>query len=247
MGLTPENMWRLGGFDGDLSSALARVDASRESRFRPFLACVDRCGLSWPTPMARNATVARKTKETDIEVAVELDGSGQAQIATPMPFLTHMVEQIARHGLFDVRVRAHGDVEIDGHHTTEDLGFVLGQCFAQALGDKSRIARYGWATLPMDEARATCALDLSGRQFFVWEVALPKAKIGDFDTELAEVFFEAFARGAACNLHVVLHRGEILHHIVEICFKAFAKALKAAVAIDPRAAGVPSTKGTLTE
>lgn len=196
--------------------------------------------------MARTATVARKTKETDIEVTVGLDGSGQSQIATPLPFLTHMVEQIARHGLFDLVVRAQGDVEIDGHHTTEDLGFVLGQAFAQALGDKAGIARYGWATLPMDEARATCTLDLSGRQYFVWEVPLPKAKIGEFDTELAEVFFEAFARGAACNLHVVLHKGDILHHIVEICFKAFAKALKAACAIDPRATGIPSTKGTIT-
>jgi imidazoleglycerol-phosphate dehydratase len=196
--------------------------------------------------MARTATVARKTKETDIEVSVSLDGSGQSQVDTPLPFLTHMVEQIARHGLLDLRVRAKGDVEIDGHHTTEDLGFVLGQAVAQALGDKAGIARYGWATLPMDEARATCTLDLSGRQYFVWEVALPKAKIGEFDTELAEVFFEAFARGAACNLHVVLHRGDILHHIVEICFKAFAKALKAAVAIDPRASGIPSTKGTIT-
>jgi imidazoleglycerol-phosphate dehydratase len=196
--------------------------------------------------MARTATVARKTKETDIEVSVTLDGSGQSQVDTPLPFLTHMVEQIARHGLIDLRLRAKGDVEIDGHHTTEDLGFVIGQAVAQALGDKAGIARYGWATLPMDEARATCTLDLSGRQYFVWEVPLPKAKIGEFDTELAEVFFEAFARGAACNLHVVLHRGDILHHIVEICFKAFAKALKAAVAIDPRATGIPSTKGTIT-
>jgi imidazoleglycerol-phosphate dehydratase len=195
--------------------------------------------------MGRTATVARKTKETDIEVTLDLDGSGASDVATPLPFLSHMVEQIAKHGLVDLRVRATGDVEIDGHHTTEDLGFVLGQAVAQALGDKAKIARYGWATLPMDEARATCALDLCGRQFFVWEVALPKAKLGTWDVELAEVFFEGFARGAACNLHLVMHKGEILHHMVEICFKAFAHAIRAAVRIEPRAVGVPSTKGTI--
>jgi imidazoleglycerol-phosphate dehydratase len=197
--------------------------------------------------MGRTGTVARKTKETDIEVTLDLDGSGAADVVTPLPFLSHMVEQISTHGLIDLRVRAAGDVEIDGHHTTEDLGFVLGQAVAQAVGDKAKLARYGWATLPMDEARATCALDLCGRQFFVWEVALPKAKLGTWDVELAEVFFEGFARGASCNLHLVLHRGEILHHIVEICFKSFARALRAAVAIDARAVGVPSTKGTLSE
>jgi imidazoleglycerol-phosphate dehydratase len=197
--------------------------------------------------MGRAATVTRTTKETSIEVTIDLDGSGAADVETPLPFLTHMVEQIAKHGLFDLRVRAAGDVAIDGHHTTEDLGFVLGQAALQALGDKSKIARYGWATLPMDEARASAALDLGGRQFFVWEVDLPHgAKIGTWDVELAEVFFEAFARGAACNLHVTRERGANLHHIVEICFKAFAKALLAATRMEPRAAGVPSTKGTLS-
>ncbi len=195
--------------------------------------------------MGRTATVARKTKETDIEVTIDLDGSGAADVVTPLPFLSHMVEQIAKHGLVDLRVRAAGDIEIDGHHTTEDLGFVLGQAVAQALGDKAKIARYGWATLPMDEARATCAIDLCGRQFFVWEVTLPKAKLGTWDVELAEVFFEGFARGASCNLHVVAHRGDILHHIVEVCFKSLAHALRAAVRIEPRAVGVPSTKGTI--
>ena len=196
--------------------------------------------------MGRSASVARKTKETDIEVTVELDGSGSASVATPLPFLTHMVEQIAKHALIDLVVKAEGDVEIDGHHTTEDLGFVLGQAVAKALGDKAKIARYGWATLPMDEARATCTLDLCGRQYFVWRVKLPKAKLGTWDVELAEVFFEAFARGAMCNLHLVLHDGDILHHIVEVCFKALAHALKAAVRVESRAVGVPSTKGTLT-
>ena len=198
--------------------------------------------------MGRSASATRTTKETSIEVTLELDGTGRADVQTPLPFLTHMVEQIARHGLFDLLVRASGDVEIDGHHTTEDLGLVLGQCVSRALGDKAGIVRYGWATLPMDEARATCTLDLSGRQHFVWEVDLPRgAKLGTWDVELAPVFFDAFARGAACNLHVVLHRGEILHHIVEICFKALARALREAVKVDPRTAGIPSTKGALTD
>lgn len=195
--------------------------------------------------MARTATVSRSTSETSIEVTVDLDGAGARSIQTPLPFLSHMLEQIARHGPFDLTVRAKGDVDIDGHHTTEDLGIVLGQAVAKALGDKAGIARYGWATLPMDEARVSCALDLSGRTFFVWEVPIPKAKLGEFDSELGEVFFEAFARGAQCNLHMTMHAGQNLHHILEISFKSFAKALAAAVRVDPRAAGVPSTKGSL--
>jgi imidazoleglycerol-phosphate dehydratase len=195
--------------------------------------------------MGRSASITRKTKETSIEVTLDLDGTGRADVQTPLPFLTHMVDQLARHGLVDLKVRATGDVEIDGHHTTEDLGLVIGQCVTQALGDKAGIVRYGWATLPMDEARATCALDLSGRTHFVWEVPLPKAKLGTWDVELAPVFFDAFARGAQCNLHVVLERGEILHHIVEICFKALARALREAVRVEPRVSGVPSTKGSL--
>jgi len=191
----------------------------------------------------RRASVKRKTTETNVEIEIDLDGSGTHDIKTPLPFLTHMLEQIARHGSFDLTIRAKGDVEIDGHHTTEDLAVLLGQAFAKALGDKSGIARYGWATLPMDEARATVALDLSGRPYFVWEVPLPKAKLGEFDTELVEVFFEGFARGCACNLHVVLHAGHVMHHIVEICFKAFAKSLFAATR--RAGGGIPSTKGTL--
>jgi imidazoleglycerol-phosphate dehydratase len=200
------------------------------------------------TAMGRTASVSRTTKETSIEVTVDLDGTGRAAVDTPLPFLSHMVEQLARHGLLDLTVKATGDVEIDGHHTTEDLALVIGQCVAKALGDKAGIVRYGSATLPMDEARATCALDLSGRAHFIWEVALPKgAKLGTWDAELAPVFFEAFARGAACNLHVVLERGEILHHMVEICFKALARALREAVNVEPRVAGVPSTKGSLQD
>ncbi len=197
--------------------------------------------------MTRTATVKRQTKETDILVEIDLDGSGQYEVETPIGFLTHMVEQLARHGLFDLKVKATGDTHIDGHHITEDLAISLGQALSQALGDKSGIRRYGSATLPMDEACVTCALDLSGRTFFVWAVALPKAKIGDFDSELAEVFFEGFARGSECNLHMRQHAGDNLHHVIEVSFKAFARALREATEVDPRVRGIPSTKGTLTE
>jgi imidazoleglycerol-phosphate dehydratase len=194
---------------------------------------------------SRRAVVERKTRETDIKVEVDLDGTGQSSIDTPLPFLSHMIDQLARHGAIDLSVRAQGDVEIDGHHTTEDLGIALGTAVKNALGDHRGIRRYGSATLPMDEALVTAAIDLSGRPFFVWKVPLPKAKLGDWDVELAEVFFEAFARSAQANLHVVLHGGHNLHHIVEISFKAFARALRQAVEIDPRASGIPSTKGML--
>jgi imidazoleglycerol-phosphate dehydratase len=198
-----------------------------------------------PAKRARRAVVERETRETKIRVELDLDGEGVADIDTPLPFLSHMVEQIARHGSIDLNVKAEGDVEIDGHHTTEDLGIVLGKAVLEALGDRKGIRRYGSATLPMDEALVTAAIDLSGRPFFVWRVPLPKAKLGTWDVELAEVFFEAFARTAQANLHVVLHAGQNLHHIVEISFKSFARALREAVEIDPRAPGIPSTKGTL--
>jgi imidazoleglycerol-phosphate dehydratase len=193
----------------------------------------------------RTATVERKTKETTIRIGVDLDGTGRSSIDTPLPFLSHMLEQIARHGAIDLTVEARGDVEVDGHHTTEDVGIVLGKAVLEALGDRSGIRRYGSATLPMDEALVTVAIDLSGRPYFVWRVPMPKAKIGEFDSELAEVFFEAFARSAQANLHVHLIEGQNLHHIVEICFKALARALGQAVEIDPRGIGVPSTKGIL--
>ncbi len=192
----------------------------------------------------RTALASRKSSETDITVEINLDGTGQHDIETPLPFLTHMLEQLPRHGLFDLNVRARGDIEIDGHHTTEDLAIVLGKAFLDALGDRKGIRRYGSANLVMDEARVLCSLDLSGRTFFVWEVDLPKAKIGTWDTELAEVFFEGFARGAQINLHMVKQAGTNLHHIVEISFKALAKALRQASEIDPRApVTIPSTKG----
>jgi imidazoleglycerol-phosphate dehydratase len=187
----------------------------------------------------------RNTHETQISVEVNLDGTGQTRVQTPIPFLSHMLEQLPRHGLFDLTVQATGDVEIDGHHTTEDLGIAMGRAFLEALGDRKGITRYGSATLPMDEALVTVALDLSGRTYFVWRVDLPKAKIGTWDSELAEVFFEGFARGLACNLHVHLIEGRNLHHIVEISFKALAKALRQASTLDPRVTTVPSTKGSL--
>lgn len=193
----------------------------------------------------RAVAVERKTKETSVHVALDLDGIGNARIDTPLPFLSHMLEQVARHGALDLGVTAHGDVEVDGHHTTEDIGIVLGKAVHDALGDRAGIRRYGHATLPMDEALVTAALDLSGRPFFVWSVPLPKAKIGDFDVELAQVFFGGFAQGARANLHFCLHAGQSLHHIVEVCFKSFARALRQAVEIDPRAPGIPSTKGVL--
>lgn len=193
--------------------------------------------------MIRNGKAERRTRETDIVVALDLDGTGASDINTPLPFLSHMVEQIARHGLMNLQVRAQGDIEVDGHHTTEDLGIVLGLALKEAVGDGSGIRRYGFATLPMDEARASVALDLSGRPFFVWSVPLPPARLGNWDSELAEIFFEAVARSARMNLHVTLEAGRNAHHCIEICFKAFARALRMAVEVDPRQAGIPSTKG----
>ena len=195
--------------------------------------------------MTRQATVTRKTRETDITVSLSLDGSGASEIATPIPFLSHMVDQLARHGGMDLTVRAEGDIEIDWHHTTEDLAIVLGRAVAQGLGDKRGIRRYGHATLPMDEALCEVALDLSGRTYYVDRLALPKAKLGSFDVELASVFFEGFARGAQCNLHVRRIEGENLHHVIECAFKCLARALRDAVRVE--GAALPSTKGTLTE
>lgn len=195
--------------------------------------------------MSRQASVDRATRETKISVELKLDGTGKSDIQSPLPFLNHMLDQIARHGSFDLKVEATGDVEIDGHHTTEDIGIVFGQALRAALGDHAGIVRYGSATLPMDEALVTAALDLSGRAFFVWNMAIPKAKLGTFDSELAEVFFEAVARSAQINLHMQLHYGHNLHHIIEISFKAFARALRMATRLDAQSSGVPSTKGTL--
>jgi imidazoleglycerol-phosphate dehydratase len=193
--------------------------------------------------MGRTATVRRDTTETRVEVTVDLDGTGRHSISTPLPFLSHMLEQLARHGALDLTVHAEGDTDIDGHHTTEDVGIVFGRAVDQALGDRVGIRRYGEATLPMDEALLQCALDLSGRTFYVDRLGLPKAKVGTFDVELASVFFEGFARGARSNLHVRRVEGDNLHHLLEGSFKALARALRDAVRIE--GATLPSTKGTL--
>lgn len=199
--------------------------------------------------MARRTRIERNTKETQISVDLGLDGTGKRSINTPLPFLSHMLDAFARHGVFDVDIRAAGDIEIDGHHTVEDVGLVLGSAFEQALGDRAGIVRYGWATLPMDEVLVTVALDFCGRPAFAWNVQGLEGKwIGNFDCELAKEFFSAFATRAQCNLHVNVHYGGNAHHMIECIFKAFARAADAATRIDPRLQGaVPSTKGTLTE
>ncbi len=195
----------------------------------------------------RRATVERNTKETQIRLTVGLDGGGERQIVTPVPFLTHMLDAVGRHGLFDLDIRAQGDVEVDGHHTVEDVGICLGQAFRQALGDRQGIARYGEATIPMDETLVSAVVDFSGRAAFVYRADALKGRwIGDFDAELAREFFGGFVSAALCNLHLEVRYGENAHHMVEALFKAFARATRAGVQIDPRVSGVPSTKGTLT-
>ena len=198
--------------------------------------------------VARRVKLERNTKETQISVDLDVDGTGQRTIQTPLPFLTHMLDAFARHGVFDLAVTAAGDIEIDGHHTVEDIGLVLGNTFEQALGDRAGIVRYGSATLPMDEVLATVAIDFCGRPAFMWKVDNLDGKwIGEFDCELAKEFFAAFANRAHCNLHVLVHYGGNAHHTIECIFKAFARACDAATRIDPRLGGaVPSTKGTLT-
>ncbi len=194
----------------------------------------------------RSASISRKTKETDIEVTLTIDGTGKSDIDTGIGFLDHMLDQIARHGLMDLRVRARGDLHIDAHHTTEDVGIVLGQCFRQALGGKKGIVRYASAHVPLDEALTRVVVDISGRPWLVWKVDFPAEKIGAFDSELVHEFFYAFAVNAGLTLHVENLYGRNAHHIAETCFKALARALRTAAAIDPRAADViPSTKGAL--
>jgi imidazoleglycerol-phosphate dehydratase len=194
----------------------------------------------------RSATIARKTAETDITVELSLDGTGSYDNATGVGFFDHMLDQLARHALFDLKVRAKGDLHIDDHHTVEDVGIALGQALAQALGDKRGIRRYGECHLPMDDAQVRAALDLSGRAYLVWNVAFPTAKIGSFDTELVREFFQAFAAQGGITLHVDRLHGVNSHHIAEAAFNAVARALRDAVEIDPRKAdAVPSTKGTL--
>jgi imidazoleglycerol-phosphate dehydratase len=196
----------------------------------------------------RTATIKRKTKETDISVKLDLDGSGASEIATGIGFLDHMLDQVARHGLFDLTVRAKGDLHIDQHHTTEDIGIVLGQALRQALGERVGITRFADVHQPMDEVLTRAAIDISGRPYLVWKVAFSRDKLGEFDTELVREFFQALAHNAGITLHVETLYGENNHHIAETCFKGVARALRAAVAIDPRAAGrLPSTKGRLND
>jgi len=195
--------------------------------------------------MARTATISRTTKETEISVTLDLDGRGTHEIESGVPFLDHMLTQIARHGFFDLQVSARGDLEIDAHHTVEDLGICLGEAFKQALGNKSGVRRYGRGSMPMHEALAAVVLDFSGRPFLVYNVPLPKAQVGNFELELVEEFFTAFCNHAGANVHVNLAYGDNLHHIVEAVFKAFARALDEATQLDPRVEGVLSSKGTL--
>ncbi len=199
-----------------------------------------------PAKSARSATIERRTKETSISATVNLDGTGAYAVKTGVGFLDHMIEQLARHSLIDITLTAKGDLHIDQHHTTEDSGIVLGQAVARALGDKQGIARYGAACLPMDETLTRVAIDVSGRPYLVWKVAFTRSKIGEMDTELFREWFQAFAQHAGISLHVETLYGENSHHVAETCYKALARALRQAIAIDERQAGrVPSTKGQL--
>jgi len=202
--------------------------------------------MNAPTPPARAARVERNTRETRIVVDLNVDGTGRASLDTGIPFLDHMLDQVARHGMVDLEVRAKGDLEIDAHHTVEDVGIVLGQALAKALGDKAGIARYGHAYVPLDEALSRVVVDFSGRPGLEFHVDFSRARVGDFDVDLTHEFFQGFVNHALATVHVDNLRGENSHHQCETVFKAFARALRMAVEADPRAAGVvPSTKGTL--
>ncbi|QOX78028.1 imidazoleglycerol-phosphate dehydratase HisB [Trichlorobacter lovleyi] len=195
--------------------------------------------------MKRTAEIDRSTSETRIHLKLAIDGTGLSAIRTTVPFLDHMLHLFARHGLFDLTVEAQGDIDIDFHHTVEDIGIVLGEAFRQALGDKKGIVRYGTARIPMDETLADVTVDLSGRPYLVYNVDLPKVKVGEFDAELAREFFQAFANNCGCNLHLNLLYGENVHHIIEACFKGFGRSLDSATRQDSRLHGVMSTKGVL--
>ncbi len=197
--------------------------------------------------MKRTATIDRQTNETGIQLELDLDGSGNSSIQTGVGFLDHMLELFARHGIFDLKVTARGDLHVDQHHTVEDVGICLGQVIRDALGDKSGIRRYGHFTLPMEETLVTTAIDLSGRYAMVFHAEFPNQKIGEFDAELVEDFWQAVAANALCNLHVILHHGRNSHHISEAIFKSIARSLRMAVEIDERVEGIPSTKGRLSD
>jgi imidazoleglycerol-phosphate dehydratase len=194
----------------------------------------------------RAATVSRTTRETQVEVELCLDGEGRSSVATGCSFFDHMLELFAYHGALDLSVQAWGDLQVDAHHTVEDVGIVLGQAFREALGDKAGIRRYGAATIPMDESLVTVAVDLSGRPYIVWQVAFPVPRLGDLDSELLEEFWRAVAHQAGMNFHALLHHGKNGHHIAEAVFKAAGRALRQATEWDERLHGVPSTKGVLS-
>jgi imidazoleglycerol-phosphate dehydratase len=195
--------------------------------------------------MPRTATIDRSTRETQIHLELNLDGTGAINLSTGVGFFDHMLELLARHGCFDLTVQAKGDLHVDAHHTVEDVGICLGQAIRSALGDKKGIRRYGHFTLPMEETLCTTAIDLSGRYFLVFNAPMPSPKIGDFDSELVEDFWQAVAANALCNLHVNIQYGRNTHHISEAIFKCAARALRMAVEVDPRQTGIPSTKGSL--
>ncbi len=197
--------------------------------------------------MTRTASIQRKTGETDVELTLTLEGSGAGTRSTGVGFLDHMLDLLARHGRLDLDVKVSGDLQTGAHHTAEDTAIVLGQALDRALADRAGIARYGSATVPMDEARASCAIDISGRPFTLFEADLPPGATGGFEHELTEEFFRALANSAKLTLHLQVETGSNAHHMIEAAFKAFARAMRAAVAIDPDETGVPSTKGTLTD
>jgi imidazoleglycerol-phosphate dehydratase len=195
--------------------------------------------------MGRTGTVERKTKETEIIVSVDIEGSGKAEIETGMPFFNHMLDSFSRHGLFDIKLRAKGDLEIDYHHTVEDVGLALGEAFKKALGDKQGIRRFGEASCPLDETLAKVVIDLSGRPYLSYNVKIRPGRVGSFDTDLPHEFYAAFTNQLGMNLHIDVIRGENPHHIIEACFKAFARAMDMATGFDERITGVLSTKGSL--
>jgi len=195
--------------------------------------------------MSRIASIKRKTTEVDVSVDLNIDGAGEYDIDTGIPFFNHMLEQLSKHGYFDLKIKALGDTEIDFHHTVEDVGIALGQAFEKALGEKKSIKRYGSSVVPFDETLSSSHIDLSGRPFFVFKVDLPTSKIGEFDAELAREFFQAFTNNIKANLHIELEYGTNSHHIVESIFKSVAKSLDSATSIDSRSDSIPSTKGNL--
>ena len=195
--------------------------------------------------MGRTGTVERKTKETEISVSVDIEGSGKAEIETGMPFFNHMLDSFSRHGLFDIKLQARGDLEVDYHHTVEDVGLALGEAFKKALGDKQGIRRFGEASCPLDETLAKVVIDLSGRPYLSYNVKIRPGRVGSFDTDLPHEFYAAFTNQLGMNLHIDVIRGENPHHIIEACFKAFARAMDTATSLDERITGVLSTKGSL--